>query len=341
MEQIMTTSLRYVAAGGGGFFIGLIFLLFVYVTVRYLVIKIKRSPHVHEIGSEYEKIFRSSLILLVIFIVAFIPIGAILDLINHASAPIDVTKASLDLMQVDHDMFGVYPNIWLHQSTTPQKHFLDMLYPTMKNAYNTLGLMISLLIIFSLALNPKILCQALVAFLLSFFASIPFWIASPAVTPNETFYSNKINAELPAPIIHDMETFSPTTQMVWGFQYLAEHRKTGEDGYYGITTNPSMHITWSVFVLYYGILLYRKFAIYLVPYFIVNAFSTVYLLQHFVIDVITGIAMGIFLILLIERATVKTPHMVTVVGKALHSDAIFCTSWFKSTVSRLYQICKN
>ena len=295
----------------------------------------------HEREIEHEKILQSSLLLITIFIVAFFPIGLILNWINHSPAPTDVVRASLSLMQVDHDMFGVYPNIWIHQSANPFRSILDDSFMIMVNAYGALGLMISLLLIFSLALNPKILLRALVVFLLSFFASIPFWLGSPAVTPNETFYSNKIDAELPAPILREMETFVPTPQMAQSLQLMGESRGTGKNGYYGITTNPSMHITWSVFVLYYGILLYRRSAIFLIPYFIVNAFSTVYLLQHFAIDVMTGIAMGVFLIILAGFATVKTPRMVIITGEALRGDMIACVSWCKSLILRLRFVRKN
>lgn len=340
MQNLTITAVKYVASGGGIFLIKFTFLFFLYVTVRYLIMKRKKSSHLAPNESGHEKIFRASLLLIGALMSALFFLGIVVDAVNHSPAPVDVIRNSQALMEIDRDIFGVHPTIWLHQSGNPFKYDLDLASPYIINIYGELGMLISLLLLLALVFDPHLLFRVSVVFALSVFASVPFWVAFPALTPNETFLSNKLHAEVAPSLQHELASFAPNPLMSQIFTSIAENRDTGKDGYYGITTIPSMHITWSVFVLYYGILLYRKFAIYLVPYFILTVFSTIFLLQHFTLDIIAGIIVGVVLIFLVERTKGKTPEMVIVVGKSMRSDLDHCLSGLKRYFSRMLVVQK-
>lgn len=63
------------------------------------------------------------------------------------------------------------------------------------------------------------------------------------------------------------------------------------------------------------------------------AFSTIYLLQHFTLDVVMGIMMGVFLIFIVEKGKVKTPAVLLTVGNSMKSDV----NYGVMSLSRVFQ----
>lgn len=335
MPPAIEVAVKYVAAGGGIFLMNTIFLYFLYVTVRHIVHHKKNKSITHAERKELEEILRASLIMIIVLMSGLLVLGVATNLIDNSPAPRDVIQNSQTLMRIDYEIFSVYPTIWLHEAQNQFALFLNEIAPFIVRSYAHLGALISILLLSALAYKPAIFFRVVIVFSLSVFASLPFWVAFPAVTPNEAFFSNKIQAEIPQAVAVELKNFSPSPYMDGIFRQIADGRNTGIDGYYGITTIPSMHITWSVFVLFYGILLYKKFAYYLVPYFILNAFSTVYLLQHFTLDIVAGLIMGGVLVLLVESSKSKTPRMVLLASKSLRMDIDYFTGALKKFFSRL------
>jgi membrane-associated phospholipid phosphatase len=326
MFHAVLTTVKYVAAGGGIFLIKSIGVFFLYASLRYLIIKRKVSPHIFQPRSTYEKVLRSSLIMIGVLMLSLVTIGVLVDLMDNSPAPRDVIHNSRTLMEIDRDMFGVYPTIWLHRADNPLKAYLDLASPMIVGSYAQLGILISFLLFGALAFDQKLLFRLLVAFVLSVLVSLPLWIAYPAVSPNEAFFANRVHADIPIFVAEEMESFAPNPYMSRVIKNIGINSDTGEGTYYAISTMPSMHITWAIFVLYYGVLLYRRSALYLVPYFIINAFSTVFLLQHYTIDIAAGMVVGMLIIVFVERATMKTPALLIPVGEALHDDLKYTLS---------------
>lgn len=97
--------------------------------------------------------------------------------------------------------------------------------------------------------------------------------------------------------------------------------KNGKENFFPLTTMPSMHIAWSLLIFYFGFKICKKSLLFLIPYFILNFISTMYMLQHYTIDVFVGFIVGVVSILLANFIAKKqTPQFITNVTASIKQD---------------------
>jgi membrane-associated phospholipid phosphatase len=71
-------------------------------------------------------------------------------------------------------------------------------------------------------------------------------------------------------------------------------------GRYFITSFPSPHVAWGVLIVWFGIELYRRSAVLLVPWGLLNCIGAVFLLQHYAVDAVAGIVVAVAAVFLVR-----------------------------------------
>lgn len=311
---------EYVAAGGGEFIIVLIFGLFAFFTLRYLFC----SAFFRATAADHRQAardLRSGALLVGALLFGLSVVGFAVYTINTTQSEERIIVASVSVMELDHAIFGVYPPLWLHRADNPFYHLLARNAGMIAGSYGQLGILLSAALLLFLFFRPDLFLRMSLALVLTAALGVPFWISIPALTPHEAFIANKPAMEIPEPIREELRMFAPPAEIGDILEWIAAYRRSGSGGYWGVTTIPSMHIAWATLLLCYGILLWRPLALFLVPYFIVNAFSTVYLAQHYAVDVIAGILTAAIGIFILRRFPPAIPAELADTSAALHRDA--------------------
>ncbi len=210
---------------------------------------------------------------------AFIPIVCVLLIFNSLGDLIPgVRHRFYDdvLIQIDFNMFGVHPTVWLERFCNPL--ITALLQAAYISYYFTPIALASVLFIRN---RQREFETAVFALLLCFYLSYIGYILFPAVGPRFTL-NHLQTTDLRA---------GPLT--VWVQQTLdgLEHNKT--DAF------PSGHTAVALVSLFYAVK-YREKSLFriLVPSVTALIISTVYLRYHYVIDVIAGIALAAATILI-------------------------------------------
>lgn len=67
-----------------------------------------------------------------------------------------------------------------------------------------------------------------------------------------------------------------------------------------ISTFPSMHAAWGIIIAYAGMILWPPLGIILIPLALVNGVASVYILEHYAVDIFLGYAVALISIIITE-----------------------------------------
>lgn len=150
-----------------------------------------------------------------------------------------------------------------------------------------------------LVIREELFRKFFFSFLVASLFALPLWYAYPAISPNELYraqilpsasvaFSPEEQSIVQLPITENLRSFLRSLEGYWSIP---------EKNQYAITSFPSMHVTWGFLAAYYATALWWPIGIIMVPYAFVNALSTVYTLQHYAVDSISGIAIAFIAVL--------------------------------------------
>jgi len=129
------------------------------------------------------------------------------------------------------------------------------------------------------------------------------WIAAPALGPQIRFIDNVYNLPIPASVGVALENYRPDGR-VRAFQ--EEIMKTvGKSSNAPISTMPSAHVAWALLAGWYAFRASRKIAVVFAPFLILSSFGTVFLAQHYLVDIPAGIAAGALAILAVHYYIIR------------------------------------
>jgi len=223
-------------------------------------------------------------------------------------------------MEIDYRVFGVYPPLWIHSHGNFLKPVFDRASSLIISSYAILGIVIGLVWLSALVVDVTIFYRIATAFFLSFILSIPFWYAIPAVSPFELYTDNVLGVEPPPRVASALEIFEPNTETHMVFDRLRQMKKSGENNSFRITTMPSMHVAWATVVVYFGIMLYSPAAFILIPYYLFNAVGTVYLLQHYAVDIPAGMLIAGVAIAISSYISKTAPRSIVEIHNVIRDD---------------------
>ena len=291
---------------GGAYFRLPFLVIFIYLFIRFQINFVRqifttalgRANSKVETVSEYYKPFlpaAKDFIFTLVYtgfsLVLFATTVKLLFLISDVERIVEVSSS---LMNLDRALFGNYPIFSIHiLSQVPYLERLILL------SYRGLFSVLAFLFLFLfLSKNKELFRKFILSFFLSAFIAVPFWIWGPALSPELMYNKNILSIAVPQEI---QEGFKNLEQSENFANFLLKTDRFWIDpknNFYAVSSNPSAHVAWAVIALFYGFLLWRPLGFFLVPWFILCSIGTVYTIQHYAIDSITGFALGLFCIVL-------------------------------------------
>lgn len=194
------------------------------------------------------------------------------------------------LMGWDKTVFGVYPFIWFHDVHNLLKPALDYLTPAIWFSFDKLSLIMAVSIMF-LFRYKKIFAGLIISYFIALIVSLFIWNIFPVNSPNNYYLSQN----------PQIEGYSPNGLVQ---EYEAKVRENQKDTL-PISTFPSAHVMWGLETAYFWSLYSKKTLFISVPWFLLMALGTVYLAQHWAVDVLAAIPIAVISIAVTKFITRK------------------------------------
>ena len=328
----MAAFLYYAKFGGAKFILGFLAVLACYFFWKSALLLYERWSG--EKKNSWSDILFPLRSLIYICFIVLAPIAAfglaVEQLTTGGLLPAEVAAVSYRLFKLDGAIFSRAIPFWFQESGSIQKPIFDFLAPLIINAYFYLSLVIPIFFIIFLLRDGKIFSRFLTTFFICMILSVPFWYAWPALSPHDAYFDNALKMPRPAAVEEALASYEPNSSLISFFgkiRILPEH---AERRFLPITTFPSMHIAWATAILYFGLRLGRSFAFFLIPYYALNFIGSFYTLQHYVVDGIAGIAVGILAIAIASRFIRESPQEIERIRTLLLDDIRQFKSFFVS-----------
>lgn len=190
------------------------------------------------------------------------------------------------ILRWDYSLTGSYPFLSL-QSLTYPPFFLNATIFSFTNF--AVFLIASAIYIFYT--NRKIFFELATAFCLELILMFPIWFYLPALSPQDRLIENIYRLPIPQEIKPALQTYHPQKEVV---DFLNSVRNYKE-GFKNLptTTFPSAHVAWTVILAFYLFRLNWLLALMVSPVLALSILGTVFLAQHYFVDIPAGILVAI------------------------------------------------
>lgn len=328
----------YIFQGEIGPLIGFLNSIFAYLLFKtYFLFMGARNSHKGHLFKEAVKLGKSTVFLMVmIFGFAFF-VGGLLNAINTNANPAQIGFNDDWCMRMDKLIFGTHVPFWFQSATNIWRPFFDSLAFILHTSYGYLHFAISIIFLLVLIKNSRMFFKMSLVFMLSLLLSAPVWYYFPVLSPRPRYIENLVQVPIPPEVQTTLEQYQPNEFLRKYFAGFREReRELGERDFYWVTTIPSMHIAWGSMITYFGISLWYPLAVILIPYFVLNGISTLFLLQHYAIDIPAGvIVFGISLVLArFITNRVNTPMFIVNLTQSFQSDISLIRHFLVSLISK-------
>jgi hypothetical protein len=331
----MVEALFYYINISGIIYLGPFFLLFFFYILAKIVYNVMNFLMFRIKALEFVEFIKSLFLILIVTCLIFSIMGILLYLIVanvNVSKMIYFNKLFLD---IDKALFGVYLPFWFQSLDNNIKFVFDFLALPIIISYTKLAFLLNLLLAGFLILRPNYFYQAFLGFFICFFISVPIWFCFPALSPFDSYINNVIIMPENSNLDTYISLYNPNKYLNMVFERFSLQNKGNGRSFFAITSMPSMHIAWSVLILYFGYKFKKSFLLFFVPYFILNFIATLYLLQHYVIDIFFGLIVGIISIFLAQKiAKNKIPKSILLLSKELNDDLSKIISIFQKILKQ-------
>ncbi len=223
-----------------------------------------------------------------IFYLATIATAFSVQLLFNGVDPIHAGVVSNKLMALDKIFFGVYPTFYLQTLITN-----DVLGFVIVKAYAYLIPVVLLLTVVLVFSKTLLFRKFILAYFIAGAIGIPFWILVPAVSPSSMYRLNELHMTPPVAVMQSLEETKFTPYMTSVFEKLDTYWRDPSGKSLNITAFPSMHAAWGIVVAVIAIELWAPLALLVIPWVLAELVGTVYTLQHYAIDTVFGILVGL------------------------------------------------
>lgn len=201
------------------------------------------------------------------------------------------------LNESDRYLFGIYPFIWLQNDSSFFRNF-DLFILI---SFQSLAVVMSLtLFILYIGGKRKFVSWYIMSFVISLIISQPLWYFFPSNSPQNAFLRNVYGKEMKSNIERLVKDYRPTGIVSTFQDKINDLQKANPP----ISTMPSMHATWSIIIALVAFKYNKRLLFLFFPWAIFSIIGTVYLAQHYLIDVIIAFPIA-FLALLISYFLIK------------------------------------
>lgn len=212
--------------------------------------------------------------------------GALIGILGYWANALKDRLVNNELNGLDHYIFGNYPFLWLQSTDNLFRKFDGIIL----YCFGLISVFISLaFIIFYLAKNRKFLSMYIISISLAVLISLPIWYLLPSNSPQNAFIKNVYGKELKEDIKESVVGYRPTNVVSEFQDKINNQQKTTPP----ISTMPSMHVAWAIIIAYLTFKLNKKLSLIFIPWAIFSTIGTVYLAQHYFIDIIVSIPIAV------------------------------------------------
>jgi len=154
--------------------------------------------------------------------------------------PVHIIPIGDVLMSIDYKLFHTYSGILIQNIFSADYVRTYIVY-----CYGYLFPVITFTLIIALIKNVRIFRLGILSLLLAFYISIPLWMLNPTLPPLNMYYGSKPFA--PASIYtKDFSNFKIASTLEKQMLELKKFWVSDDNSWYGVSTNPSMHIAWGL-----------------------------------------------------------------------------------------------
>ncbi len=281
---------------GGGTWFAYVFQGAAFITLTHLFRTVYRSiqtfPAFHDSFRSVcmtEKGFIASLLWIALLFTAInLSIGIFTHFLFMHADPVRAGAVSSYLLETEYGMFGVYPHLAIASALSVWP-LLDTLIVL---SYQNLPLAIFFVLIPALFLGRIYIVRwFLLSFFIVYLIAVPIWILSPAVSPLEFQIENTLHVSQTDASVRAAALFREQGLGETGNRYIEQLKKFWIDPSgktFAITCNPSMHTAFAIVLLAVAYRIRFLLGVLMTPWFILCILGTVYTLQHYLTDVVTG-----------------------------------------------------
>ncbi|MBI2122358.1 MAG: phosphatase PAP2 family protein [Candidatus Sungbacteria bacterium] len=308
----MAAFLYYAKFGGAKFILGFLVALACYFFWKSALLLYERWSGEKK-NSPADILFplRSLFLICFMVLVPIVAMGLVIEQLTVGGfSPQNVSDVSDALFRMDQAVFRSAIPFWFQESGSFQKPMFDFAAPLIITAYFYLSFIIAVFFLVSLVWDGKIFSRFLASFFICMLLSAPFWYSWPALSPHDAYFDNALKMPRPAAVEEALVSYEPNSELRSFFAKIRILPENAERLFLPITTFPSMHIAWATVILYFGILLSRRIAFFLVPYYALNLVGSFYTLQHYVVDGVAGAIVGFIAIAIASYFIGESPPYI-------------------------------
>jgi hypothetical protein len=214
----------------------------------------------------------------------------------------NIVKWSNIFMNADKTIFGVYPAFFMY------KYHNVVFERIVVESYNYLNFLIAFWTLFLIAtqrMDEFLLWSKRI--LLSLAICIPLWFIFPATQPSIMYITNIFDKPVPADLAADIKLGPPSLYIN---KAVNEYTTMWLDPFgkrFSTSNFPSMHVIWG-FLLFLSVARVFKSKITKTLFFIfavTNTIGTVYVLQHYAVDAVVGVAVVVLVWTITRRRGIE------------------------------------
>jgi len=217
-------------------------------------------------------------------------------------------------------IFKTYPFLWIHSQANPLKTLLDTFSPLIIFSFFSLAVVMIFTGLLFYFLKRRIFSAYIIAIALTILLSFPFWYLVPVNSPNNFYLSKNIPPSYKAP--------QKVIQIEKDFRNQQKELPP-------ISTFPSMHVAWAIIVLYYLKKFKKETAILTIFWLILLSIGTIYLAQHYFLDILLSFPIAALSITLANFIVKKYERL-------LFSDpASYLDLYIQKETQEIYKLLKD
>ncbi len=198
----------------------------------------------------------------------------------------DIVLKNKEILEWEYRIFGCYPFEWLHTPANPLNFILSSFSQAVIQSYSILSLLTCITFAVLYHKSKIIFTKYILGFFIGASFCLPFWYAVPVHSPNNYYIAGGFASS----------EFQPGPS---ADEYMSRFRRDQKNNP-PISCFPSAHIIWSVVMVFYLFRYDRRTVFFSCIWFPLMAVGTVYLAQHYAVDILFGIPAGIFSVILTE-----------------------------------------
>ncbi|MFA5767048.1 MAG: phosphatase PAP2 family protein [Candidatus Paceibacterota bacterium] len=188
------------------------------------------------------------------------------------------------LMGIDSSLTGVYPSFYLASIDFPNWLTQSIIF-----SFDGLAVFLSLAAIYVFFEKRELFRQLCAAMCAMFLLMFPLWMIFPALSPQDRYIDNIYNLPVSAAISEQVSSYDPAPAVGEFLERVRAQKDESNSPFLPTSTMPSAHTAWILMLGYYVFRVRKAAGLIFAPVVVLTILGTVFLAQHYFIDIVGGI----------------------------------------------------